>query len=354
VYTINDHNICCIVNSDVVYNITNRLHSCLFDGNTKNIYIIGTGLIGTSLIKRIHNISITDYTFNIIATINTRTMEHEDYGTHTSDLNRFIEFVLTDTYNNKIVVDCTSSNLILNYYDKLLLNNIGIVTPNKKGNTQSYQSFLRYTSYISYKYETTVCAGLPIISTLKNLLLSGDEILSIEGVLSGTLGYIFTQYNNTDKPFIDIVKQAEQLGYTEPNPLDDLNGVDVMRKILILARICGISMELDDVANELFLPPNCINSKTKAEFYSSLHECKPEKKAGFDIHYVASFKQNKASVGIQYVNKAHPLSGLKGNDNMVIITTKLYFKNPIVIQGPGAGAEVTSAGVLSDIIQLTF
>ena len=286
--------------------------------------------------------------------MNSRNMTHIKYGNAKSDIELFINHVFTDNLNNKVVIDCTASDIIHTYYEQLLINNIGVVTPNKRGNTQSYSLYKRLTSFSLYKYETTVGAGLPIINTLHNLLLSGDKIYEIEGVLSGTLSYIFTEYNHTDKNFVDIVKQAQELGYTEPNPLEDLNGVDVMRKILILARIIGIPLELDDVHNVSFLTDECNNSKTLVEFYDTLGKINLERKQNKQIRHVASLKNRQAVVEIKYLEKNHPFSNLQGSDNMIIITTERYFKNPIIIQGPGAGAEITSAGVLADIMQLSF
>ena len=286
--------------------------------------------------------------------MNSRNMFHINYGNKESNIDVFMNYILTDNLNNKVVVDCTASNMIHTYYEQLLINNIGVVTPNKRGNTQDYALFTKLTSYSLYKYETTVGAGLPIINTLHNLLLSGDEIIEIEGVLSGTLSYIFTEYNRTDNNLVDIVKQAQDLGYTEPNPLEDLNGVDVMRKILILARIIGIPLELDNVNNISFLTEECKNSTNVNEFYNELRKTTLERKENKQIRHVASLKNNRATVEIKYYDKTHPFSNLQGSDNMIIITTKRYLKNPIIIQGPGAGAEVTSAGVLADIMQLSF
>ena len=360
-YTINDNNICCIVNTDIVYDTVNLLHNSIFNPNIKNLYIIGTGLVGTSLLKQITQIKDVNSPKNeneskleVIGTMNSRTMTHIKYDDAKSDIELFINYILMDNLNNKVVVDCTASDIIHTYYEKLLMNHIAVVTPNKRGNTQSYSLYKRLTSFPLYKYETTVGAGLPIINTLHNLLLSGDEILEIEGVLSGTLSYIFTEYNNTDKTFVDIVKQAQELGYTEPNPLDDLSGIDVMRKILILARIIGLPLELNNVNNISFLTDECNNSKNLIDFYNSLSKINLERKQHKQIRHVASLKNNQAVVELNYFEKDHPFSNLKGSDNMIIITTKRYLKNPIIIQGPGAGAEITSAGVLADIMQLSF
>jgi bifunctional aspartokinase / homoserine dehydrogenase 1 len=358
VYTINENNICFIVNTDIAYFTVNLLHNSIFNPNIKNLYIIGTGLVGTSLLKQIKDINspINENVSKlvVIGTMNSRTMTHIKYDDAKSDIELFINHILTDNLNNKVVVDCTASDIIHTYYEKLLMNHIAVVTPNKRGNTQSYSLYKRLTSFSLYKYETTVGAGLPIINTLHNLLLSGDEILEIEGVLSGTLSYIFTEYNNTDKTFVDIVKQAQELGYTEPNPLDDLSGVDVMRKILILARISGIPLELNNVNNISFLTDECNNSKNLIDFYNSLSKINLERKQNKQIRHVASLKNNQAVIEIKYLDKDHPFTNLQGSDNMIIITTKRYLKNPIIIQGPGAGAEITSAGILADIMQLSF
>jgi len=346
VYNVNDNNICFVVDTEIVYDIVNLIHDKLFHNKKKNIYLIGTGLVGTSLLNQLAD------NVNVVGTINSRAMTHSIYGDEDADMSKFIEYILSDTINNKIVVDCTASDVVLPYYELLLSRNIGVVTPNKRGNAQKYSIFAELTSFSHYKYETTVCAGLPIISTIHNLLLSGDKIIKIEGVLSGTLSYIFTEFNNSKKNFIDIVKQAERLGYTEPNPLEDLNGLDVMRKILILARISGYKLELGDVINKHFLNEKCLQSKNKEEFYDALKSIKIIKKSNKQLRHVACLENGNAIVELKYLDVNHSFANLQGSDNMVIITTERYFDRPIIIQGPGAGAEVTSAGVLADILSI--
>lgn len=209
----------------------------------------------------------------------------------------------------------------------------------------------------SFLYETNVGAGLPIIGTLNDLMRSGDNINKIEAVLSGTLNYVFNNYDATN-PFAVIVKRAQDEGYTEPDPRLDLSGKDVMRKILILSREAGYKMEMKDIENHSFLPVSCMEGDVN-DFYKELEKHEDHFKALYQkaaredckLKFVAKLENGKASVGLQHVNKEHDLFHLYGKDNVVLFYTNRYAQQPLVIKGAGAGADVTASGIFADIIR---
>jgi aspartokinase/homoserine dehydrogenase 1 len=211
-----------------------------------------------------------------------------------------------------------------------------------------------------FLFETNVGAGLPVISTLADLLKSGDRIYKIKAVLSGTLNYLFNTYDGTGK-FSDVVKQAKAEGYTEPDPRLDLSGIDVMRKILILARESGYKLELDDITNVPFVPEECMKPKTIKEFYDKLDEhdqvfknlISEAESRGERIKYVASFDNRKARTGLESFGSDHPFYKLEGKDNIVLFYTKRYSEQPLVVKGAGAGAAVTASGIFADVMRIT-
>jgi bifunctional aspartokinase / homoserine dehydrogenase 1 len=265
---------------------------------------------------------------------------------------------------NSIFVDCTSSTDVTAFYEEILAANISIVTPNKKANSASMPSYkrLKETAFkrgVKFLYETNVGAGLPVINTLNDLLLSGDKVVSIEAVLSGTLNFIFSSFVEGRK-FSDVVLEAKAKGYTEPDPRDDLNGMDVARKILILSRETGLDMELDDIKVENLVPESCRGEMTIDQFFNSLEKYNGEfellrKKAADKnekLRYMAVLEGGKVKIQLSSVDQAHPFYSLSGSDNIILLTTERYHDRPMVIRGPGAGAAVTAAGVFADIIRI--
>lgn len=265
---------------------------------------------------------------------------------------------------NMIVVDATANEDVAKQFPKWLGKGFSIVTPNKKANTLSMKFYnelqeavRRRNSY--FYYEACVGAGLPIISTLQDLLNSGDEIIHIEGLLSGTLGYLFSELEK-GIPFSKIVEKAHEMRYTEPDPRDDLSGMDVARKLVILARLCGARVELSQVKIDPLLPSALWKAKSVADFFKKLPQVDKEyaqkmaaaAKAGKVLRYIGRIKDGKCAIELRAVEKNSPFGNLVGGDNMVVFTTKRYLKNPLIVRGPGAGPEVTAGGVFADILKV--
>ncbi len=247
----------------------------------------------------------------------------------------------------------------------LFNNNISIVTCNKKGNSSSYEQYSKFKrlakkNNVSFLYETNVGAGLPIIKTLNDLWISGDEILKIEAILSGTISYIFNNYVG-DNTFAEVVRTAQELGYTEPDPRDDLNGMDFSRKMLILGREIGLPLEMSNVNIKDFLPEACLKAESIPAFYEELEKHEPyfssfkneAENSGRKLRLIGVLEDGKINIEVQIVDANHPFFGLSGSDNIISFTTSRYKNTPLVVKGPGAGAEVTAAGVFADLVRVT-
>ncbi|MDR3606384.1 MAG: bifunctional aspartate kinase/homoserine dehydrogenase I [Oligoflexia bacterium] len=281
------------------------------------------------------------------------------------DLVQFADHIQAEHVPHSVIIDCTASEVPATHYAAWLKRGIHVITPNKKANSgplKTYQELRGLTREMGshYLYEATVGAGLPIITTIRDLIQTGDEIHQIEGVLSGTLSYLFNQFNG-ELPFSSIVRDAKKLGYTEPDPRDDLSGSDVARKLIILGREIGMSLEMRDIEVENLVPVPLRKSANADEFLDGLASFDAEmarlhreaQEANEVLRYVGSVSpQGKASVKLKRYSKAHPFASLSGTDNIFAFTTRRYHEQPLIIQGPGAGPEVTAGGVFGDLLRL--
>jgi aspartokinase/homoserine dehydrogenase 1 len=363
----------------------NALHESFFyfDQNSLNLFIVGLGLIGKTLLKQIEKqseylLSNRNLKINVVAVSNSKTMYFEPDGISLESWNNsfsnhgeasfigdFVNQMIALNLPNSVFVDCTSSKEVIQHYEEILNASISIVTPNKLANSGTIAQYkkLRKSAMkhgAKFLYETNVGAGLPVINTLQDLIYSGDEIVKIEGILSGTLSYIFNTFKK-GKNFSDVVKEAKEKGFTEPDPRDDLNGMDVARKILILSREAGIDIELNDVEIENILPTECLKANSVENFFDLLEKNNAvfeNKRAEAEnqnkvLRFIATLENKKAKVTLQSVGTDHPFYSLSGSDNMIAFTSQRYKERPLVIKGPGAGAEVTAAGVFAEIISIS-
>ena len=281
-----------------------------------------------------------------------------------ADLNKFINHILADDIPHAVIIDCTANPEIAKQYANFIEKGIHVITPNKHANAGDLQFYKQLKSLTQkrdnhYFYEATVCAGLPVITTLQDLIKTGDKVNKIEGIVSGTLSYIFNELAKNRK-FSEVVREAKQLGYTEPDPREDLSGMDVARKLVCLGREIGLDVNLDDVKVYDLVPAE-LKSCSINEFLDKLPaydekmnellasaNAKAEKMCYVGtIHHDGSMQ-----VAMNAYSSQHPFSRLHGTDNMLIFHTRRYHKQPLVIQGPGAGAEVTAAGIFADLLRL--
>ena len=379
-----ERNITAVIEKKDVKKALNTLHERFFEKNIKqiNLFVIGIGNVGSKLLNQINQQS--EYLkerlklkLRVIAISNTKKMifnesginldkYSESLGTGTNaDLEKFIIKAKELNLRNSVFVDNTASPKISESYKYFLKNNINVVTCNKIACSESYSNYIELKNIskkygTSFLFETNVGAGLPIIDTLNNLVNSGDKINSIQGIFSGSLNFIFNNYNSSNS-FFEVVEQAMSEGYTEPDPKIDLSGIDVARKILILARESGNEIELSEINNKPFMPDECLQTNNNKQFISSLkaHEThfkkilNDAKSVDCKIKYVAEYKNNKASVGIKHIPKNHDFYNLEGSDNIVLFYTDRYKDQPLIVKGAGAGADVTAAGIFADIIRVS-
>lgn len=378
-----ERNISAVIDKVDVKKALNALHEEFFEENIKqlNLFVMGVGNVGSKFLKQVHqqkkylkdNLKLN---LRVIGLSNSRTMVFDENGIslknweeqlaqgEIADRSKFMEKVNLLNYRNSIFVDNTASEAVSETYGSYLKNSISVVTCNKIACSSSYGSYkelkdLARQYNAPFLFETNVGAGLPIIDTLKHLIASGDKVLKIQAVLSGSLNFVFNNFNDKTS-FHDIVKRAQEEGYTEPDPKIDLSGVDVMRKILILARESGNRLEMEDIENKPFLPKESLDTTNNDDFFASLkkHESEFQKMyseavaADSKLKYVAQFEAGKSSVGLQQIPKGHDFYNLEGSDNIVLFYTERYPDQPMIIKGAGAGADVTASGIFADIIRI--
>ncbi len=376
-----EKNISAVISTADVKKAINVLHEEFFETTYKqvNLFMVGAGNVGKRLIAQIkhqHNYLQQHLRLNlrVIAIANSRKVaineEGIDLAGWESSLNSGVamnvhelsEYIIQKNLRNSIFVDNTANEEVGMSYAALLQKSVSVVASNKIACSSDYAWYEKLKELArefntSFLYETNVGAGLPVIVTLNDLTQSGDEIQRIQAVLSGTLNFVFNNYNGT-KSFASIVRQAQEEGYTEPDPRLDLSGTDVMRKILILSREAGYKMEMNDITNNSFLPPPCLQGSVE-DFYVQLEKHESHFKKLYDdaqagdckLKFVAQLDKGKASVGLQHINKEHDLYHLYGKDNVVLFYSRRYPEQPLVVKGAGAGADVTASGVFADIIR---
>jgi bifunctional aspartokinase / homoserine dehydrogenase 1 len=376
-----ERNISAVISTIDVKKAVNVLHEEFFEATYKqlNLFITGTGNVGKRLIQQLKQQQ--DFLFEqlrlqvrVAGVANSRHMlvneegidltrwqELLDQGAPMS-LANFEETIHSKNLRNSVFIDMTANKEVGSSYERLLEKSVAVVACNKIACSSPYAYYRKLKDLskefnAAFYFETNVGAGLPVIGTLNDLLRSGDKIRKIEAVLSGTLNFVFNHYNGKT-PFGKVVKEAQDEGYTEPDPRLDLSGTDVMRKIMILAREAGNVMEMEDISNEVFLPSSCMEGSVP-DFYKAMekeeqhfkHLYDAAAKEGKKLKFVASYENGKASVGLQHIDPAHDFYHLYGKDNIVLFYTDRYPEQPLVIKGAGAGAEVTASGVFADIIR---
>lgn len=379
-----EYNISVIIYHDDLSKALNAVHDAFFSElqKTLNVFMVGVGNIGTELLNQIkgHAAYLAKnnlVNIKILGLINTKKMlidvdgidlenwrEALTSSLKEADLPAFINEMKKLNLPNCVFIDNTASAYPSQFYKDAFEANISVVTCNKIANSGDYVAFadLRDTAQkhgVDFYYETNVGAGLPIIKTLNDLMVSGDKISKIEAILSGTISFIFNNFKG-DANFHDVVKTAQEKGYTEPDPRDDLGGIDFMRKMLILGRNAGLAIEAKDVKLGAILPENCANAPSVEDFYNELknsndyfEKLKSEaEKAGKVLRYIGKLENGQVEISLQSVGAEHPFYALSGSDNIIAFTTDRYNETQMVVKGPGAGAAVTAAGVFSDLVKV--
>lgn len=379
-----ERNISFVVNRMDSRKAMKTLHDAFFLAGVKtvNLFLVGVGLIGGTLLQLINNQVKTlydDYQIDIRlrGVANSRKMlvreepipldswneQLEKEGGETS-LSGFIGQMKGLNLPNSVFIDCTASEEVSLVYPQVLSSSISVVTPNKRANSSEQSYFdelhrLAEKHNVAFRYETNVGAGLPLVATLHELVTTGDKLHRVEGVLSGTLSFLFNSFDGT-KPFSSIVREAKEKGFTEPDPREDLNGHDVGRKLLILARVAGYKLEFSDLEIENLVPEGARDAGDVEEFFRKLEEYDGEfekrrvdaEAKGKSLCYIARFADGKGVVRLEEIGPDHPFFGLRGSDNIVAFFTDHYLENPMVIKGPGAGAKVTAGGIVADILRV--
>ena len=376
-------NISFVVEANSLRKSLNVIHDSFFlsEYQVLNLFICGTGTVGDSLIKQLAGqqqklMQERGLKLNVVGIANGHQALFDREGLDLSNYRQLLDEkgtasspqiirdeIIGMNIFNSVFVDCTANADVASLYKDLLENNVSVVAANKIAASSSYANYTELKRIarnrgVKFLFETNVGAGLPIIKTINDLLASGDKILKIEAVVSGTLNFIFNKIS-ADVPFSQTIRLAKEQGYSEPDPRIDLSGKDVIRKLVILAREAGYVLEQEDVEKNLFVPNEFFEGSLE-DFWKNV----PQLDAGFEERrqkleaenkhwkFVAKLEDGKGSVSLQEVSRSHPFYGLEGSNNIVLLTTERYKEYPMMIQGYGAGASVTAAGVFADIISI--
>lgn len=374
-------NISFVIPAQQLSKTMNVLHDSFFLSENKvlNVFVCGVGTVGAQLLEQIHQqqhmlLHEQHLQLNVVGIANSRTaifnadgIDLSNYRDQLKSANPLslstINSQLSTLYNS-VFVDCTASADVASIYQTLLDNNISVVTANKIAASSEYSHYLRLKQTaldrgVKFLFETNVGAGLPIIGTINDLRNSGDKILRIEAVLSGTLNFIFNEIA-ADVSFSETIRRAKEQGYSEPDPRIDLSGKDVIRKLVILAREAGYQVEQEDVEKHLFVPESYFQG-TVEDFWKKLPDLdadfetrrKELEAQGMRWRFVAKLVEGKTTVSLETVDASHPFYQLEGSNNIILITTERYHDYPMMIRGYGAGASVTAAGVFANIMQVS-
>lgn len=376
-----ERNISAVITMADVKKAINVLHEEFFETTYKqvNLFISGTGNVGSKLLAQLQQQQqhLQDHLrlqVRIAGIANSKKMLFKDEGIDLNnwkglltegapmEMQGFIDTIQKKNLRNSVFIDVTANDEVARSYPNFLEKSISIVACNKVACSSSYEYYKKLKDLSRefnalFLFETNVGAGLPVIGTLNDLLRSGDKVNRIEAVLSGTLNFVFNNYTG-EKSFAAVVRQAQDEGYTEPDPRLDLSGKDVMRKIMILARETGEKIEMEDISNNSFMPESCMKGDVE-NFYKEMEKHEEHfsnlvaeaKQAEKKLKFVAQYENGKASVGLQHIDPKHDFYHLYGKDNAVLFYTNRYIDQPLVVKGAGAGAEVTASGVFADIIR---
>jgi bifunctional aspartokinase / homoserine dehydrogenase 1 len=377
-----ERNISCVVDASQQVRALNAIHQGFFETRKHlALAMIGVGNVGSAVLRQLHQqrtyLLAKGFDVRVVGLANSKRFLADANGINLAgwkeqlrdapsrmDAAALAQRIAEMELTNAALVDCTVGPDVVDAYPEFIDANLHIITPNKWANALPWPRYAALMESLAarnrhFLFEANVGAGLPIVSTLRDLIASGDEIVRIEGILSGTLSYLFNTFDGT-VPFSALVRDAHRMGYTEPDPREDLSGQDVARKLLILGRQIGLKMDLDEVQVDSLVPKSLARGKYTSGFLTGFarhdHEmaARVERAAarGAVLRYVGTLEKGRARAGLKEFPRNHPVASAKGSDNVIAFTTKRYSRTPLVVQGPGAGADVTAMGVFSDILKL--
>ena len=377
-----ERNISCVIDGAQQVRALNAIHQGFFETNKRlALAVIGVGNVGGAVLRQLEQqrpyLLSKGFDVTVVGLANSKRFLADPNGIdlkmwkedlrasgHHMDARAFARRIGEMAITNVALVDCTSGPTIVDAYPAFIEENLHVITPNKMANALPWRRYATLMEMMErrkrhFLFEANVGAGLPVVSTLRDLIASGDEIVRIEGILSGTLSYLFNTFDGT-LPFSALVRDAHRMGFTEPDPRDDLSGQDVARKLLILGRQIGLKMDLDEVKVDSLVPKPLSRGKYTSAFLPAFagydaamaERVKRAASRGAVLRYVGLLENGKARAGLKEYPRSHPIAASKGSDNVIAFTTKRYANTPLVVQGPGAGADVTAMGVFSDILKL--